>query len=224
MAASPAATAMGEMEGCASSRLPVGSVAAPHFCSHHAFSRTRAGLKKKSPKKTTAKKAIDAWQKRYFVLTGGSLSYYKTEKAAHLSNGESLKAISLEQVLCATVNPRTPDAFVIDLGQERKVKLQAASEAERDAWVSAIEAAKRKLLHENSPDNVMALDGRATIGTACSAGASAASARPYNTPARDTELVAAVGDRLATPELNDIRLLRSGGRDFGASAGCCIVM
>ena len=27
-----------------------------------------------------------------------------------------------------------------------------------------------------------------------------------------------------TPELNDIRLLRSGGRDFGASAGCCIMM
>ena len=79
-----------------------------------------------------------------------------------MSNGESLKSIRLEQVLWATVNPRHPDAFVIDLGHERKVKLQAANEAERDAWVTAIEAAKRKASAsqaENSTGNVMSCSG-----------------------------------------------------------------
>ena len=187
----------------------------------------RAGLKKKSPKTSAAKKAMDAWQKRYFVLSGGTLSYYKTEKAAHMSNGESLKAISLEQVVRATVNHKHSESFVIDLGKERKVKLQAASEAERDAWVGALDAAKRKLSHENSPDNVMELDtGRraAPSSKACAAKAPAASSRPYvpfNTPTRDADLVVA-SERLASPELTDIRLLRSSGRDL-ATAGCCIV-
>lgn len=100
-------------------------------------------LKKKSPK-TQGKKMMDVWQKRYFVLSAGELKYYKTEKAAHLSNAESLKAIRLEHVIAATANPRHADMFIIDLGLERKVKLQAGSEQERDAWVAAIEAAKLK--------------------------------------------------------------------------------
>lgn len=82
--------------------------------------------------------------RRYFVLSGGELKYFKTEKAAHVSNADSLKSIRLEHVLAATVNPRHTDMFIIDLGLERKVKLQAGSEAERDSWVAAIEAAKLK--------------------------------------------------------------------------------
>ena len=81
-------------------------------------------LKKKSPK-AQGMKVIELWQKRYFVLGGGGLRYYKTEKAAQSSSADSLKAIRLEQVLWATPNPRHDDMFIIDLGQERKVKLQA---------------------------------------------------------------------------------------------------
>ena len=69
--------------------------------------------------------------RRYFVLGEGELKYYKTEKLAGLSSSEPLKSIPLSQVLCATVNPRHADMFVVDLGLERKVKLQASSEAER---------------------------------------------------------------------------------------------
>ena len=129
---------------------------------------TATGLKKKSPKTTTAKKALDAWQKRYFVLSGGELRYYKSEKTANMSNGESIKSISLEQVLCATVNPRQPEAFVIDLGHDRKVKLQAASEAERDEWVAAIEAAKSR--HEHVRQQAPEVKDRETVrkrGEAC---------------------------------------------------------
>lgn len=204
---------------------------------------TRTGLKKKSPKTTAAKKAIDTWQRRYFVLSGGTLSYFKTEKAAHMSNSESLKAISLEQVLFATVNPRLPESFVIDLGQERKVKLQAASEAECAAWVSAIEAAKLK--HGSSAQatenlaasNVMGgTGGGSSARAAASGGGGLAGARSVDTPppaGRDagTELAGgSKGVRGGSPagvdaELTDIRLLRSGGRGFdgGAQAGCCVV-
>ena len=80
----------------------------------------------------------------YFVLSGGELKYYKTEKEAHLSNADSLKAIRLEHVLAATMNPKHPDMFIIDLGMDRKVKLQAGSESERDLWVAAVEASKLK--------------------------------------------------------------------------------
>jgi hypothetical protein len=82
--------------------------------------------------------------RRYFVLSGGELKYFKTEKAAHVSNADSLKSIRLEHVLAATTNPKHTDMFMINLGMEQKVKLQAGSEAERDAWVKAIEAAKLK--------------------------------------------------------------------------------
>jgi uncharacterized membrane protein YgcG len=100
-------------------------------------------LKKKSPK-TQGKKLMDVWQKRYFVLSGGELKYFKTEKSAHLSNADSLKAIRVADVRSAMGNPRHADMFVIDLGLEKKVKLQASTEQERDAWVAAIEAAKLK--------------------------------------------------------------------------------
>ena len=70
-------------------------------------------LKKKSPK-TQGKKMVDVWQKRcdaqppapvsqdaicagwharYFVLAGGELKYYKTEKQASTSDGEALKVV-----------------------------------------------------------------------------------------------------------------------------------
>ena len=125
-------------------------------------------LKKKSPK-TQGKMVMDVWQKRYFVLSDAELKYYKTEKAAASSDAEPLKSIAMAQVLAAVVNPRHADMFVVDLGAERKVKLQAADEAERDAWVNAIEKAKLrswKAQEQASFDEVAAEARRAGGGGA----------------------------------------------------------
>ena len=101
-------------------------------------------LKKKSPKspKTHGHTVVDIWQKRYFVLSDHQLKYYKTEKDAASSSAEPLKMIALVNVQCAAPNPKHTDMFLIDLGADRKVKLQAASEADRDAWVAALEQSK----------------------------------------------------------------------------------
>ena len=50
--------------------------------------------------------------------------------------------IAMAQVHSAAPNPKHLDMLTIDLGAERKVKLQAASEEDRDAWVVAIEQSK----------------------------------------------------------------------------------
>ena len=163
---------------------------------------------------------MDSWQRRYFVLSSGELRYYKTEKAAHMSNGESLKAISLDEVLWATVNPRHPDSFVIDLGKERKVKLQASGEEERDAWVAAIEAAKRKHATEkqaeNRATNIMSSGSRQPATDA------AASARPFGTPApsgRESGAEDAAAAALSPIQI-EAELLRTPAM---RANGCCVV-
>ena len=103
------------------------------------------------------------------MLSDAELKYYKTEKAAASSDAEPLKSIAMAQVLAAVVNPRHADMFVVDLGAERKVKLQAADEAERDAWVNAIEKAKLrswKAQEQASFDEVAAEARRAGGGGA----------------------------------------------------------
>lgn len=143
----------------------------------------------------------------------------QTEKAAHMSNGESLKSIRLDQVLWATINPRHTDSFVIDLGHDRKVKLQAASERERDAWVAAIEVAKTKAATaqaENTANNAMSTGSRSTPGVSS---AVASASRPFGTPisARDSGGDAGAG---VSPAQIDAELLRSGGKPV---QGCCVI-
>mmetsp|Transcript_23154 Transcript_23154/g.46335 ORF Transcript_23154/g.46335 Transcript_23154/m.46335 type:complete len:202 (-) Transcript_23154:328-933(-) len=140
-------------------------------------------LKKKSPK-TSGKKMMDVWQRRYFVLSGGELKYYKTEKTAHLSNADSLKSIRLEHVVAASVNPRHVDMFIIDLGLERKVKLQAGSERERDAWVSAIEAAKLKAYSAQEANAYSQVVQEARNASSSSGATNRGAARQPETPAR----------------------------------------
>ena len=84
-------------------------------------------LKKKSPRAQGSNKVVDSWQKRYFVLANNQLKYFKTEKDAASSSAEPLKMISLAHVQQAAPNPKHADMFMIDLGSDRKVKLQAAS-------------------------------------------------------------------------------------------------
>ena len=129
--------------------------------------------------------------------------------------------ISLEQILWATVNPRHPDAFVLDLGQERKVKLQAASEGERDAWVAAIEAAKLKHVPAWAGGENKGNNGSARASAPSSA--TATSARPFGTPLRESgvELVDARDPvAAATPGQIDVELLRTAG---SKSQGCCVI-
>ena len=140
-----------------------------------------------------------------------------------MSNGESLKSISLDEVLWATVNPRHPDSFVIDLGKERKVKLQAASEAERDAWVSAIEAAKRKhatAQAENRAANVMSAGVRTSSQQPATD--AAASARPFGTPAppgRESGAEDAAASAVSPIQI-EAELLRTPAM---RPNGCCVV-
>ena len=91
-------------------------------------------LKKKSPKQQ-GKAVVDVWQRRYFVLADDKLQYFRTEKDAASSSEQPLKSIALAQVRSAAPNPKHRDMIIIDLGAERRVKLQAASEEDRDAWV-----------------------------------------------------------------------------------------
>ena len=99
-------------------------------------------LKKKSPKALGKGKVVDVWQRRYFVLTGDQLKYYKDKHGADTSTSSSrqpLKTIAMADVRQAAPNPKHLDMLTVDLGAERKVKLQAAEEEDRDAWVAAIE-------------------------------------------------------------------------------------
>jgi len=176
-------------------------------------------LKKKSPK-TQGSKVLDLWQRRYFVLRDGGLSYYKTEKAASLSNAESLKSIRLEQVLGASSNPRHHEMFLIDLGQERKVKLQAATKDERDAWVAAIEAAKVKAWAKQSS----AYQAKHIP---------AAESSPHATPlVRPAQLMAdGNSDRNsvlqqrggAPPEMIQSELLQRRRASSSSKPGCCVI-
>ena len=82
-------------------------------------------LKKKSPKALGKGKVVDVWQKRYFVLTGAQLKYYKDKQGAEQatsSSREPLKMIAMAQVHSAAPNPKHLDMLTIDLGAERKVK------------------------------------------------------------------------------------------------------
>jgi len=171
-------------------------------------------LKKKSPK-TSGKKVVDIWQRRFFVLSGGELKYFKTEKAAHLSNADSLKSIRLEHVLAAAVNPRHADMFIIDLGLERKVKLQAGSERERDAWVAAIEAAKLKAW--------AARDGESAFGRSVNSSPAASGAARQHLPARSDspmqEIAMSGRDGSKRESHADVELLSTSNHKHG----CCIL-
>lgn len=148
------------------------------------------------------------------MLSGGELKYYKTEKAAHMSNADSLKAIRLEHVIAANVNPRHADMFIIDLGLERKVKLQAGSEQERDAWVAAIEAAKVKAWssqEENAYNQVVRGAGSSTSGPQVAASPAA----PFGSS----------GSREASGRnsYNETQFQAELLRNPGQKQGCCLI-
>ncbi|MEQ2181273.1 hypothetical protein XENOCAPTIV_001383 [Xenoophorus captivus] len=81
---------------------------------------------------------IKGYQRRWFVLSNGLLSYYRTQaEMGHTCRG----TINL-----ATAVISVDDAcnFVISNGGAQTYHLKASSEVERQRWITALELAKAK--------------------------------------------------------------------------------
>uniref|UniRef100_A0A7N8WNT6 Oxysterol-binding protein n=1 Tax=Mastacembelus armatus TaxID=205130 RepID=A0A7N8WNT6_9TELE len=84
---------------------------------------------------------IKGYQRRWFVLSNGLLSYYRTQaEMGHTCRG----TINL-----ATANIAVEDScnFVISNGGAQTYHLKASSEVERQRWITALELAKAKAIH-----------------------------------------------------------------------------
>uniref|UniRef100_A0A674PBE6 Oxysterol-binding protein n=1 Tax=Takifugu rubripes TaxID=31033 RepID=A0A674PBE6_TAKRU len=84
---------------------------------------------------------IKGYQRRWFVLSNGLLSYYRTQaEMGHTCRG----TINL-----ATANIAVEDScnFVISNGGAQTYHLKANSEVERQRWITALELAKAKAVH-----------------------------------------------------------------------------
>ncbi|XP_050316158.1 oxysterol-binding protein 1 isoform X2 [Anthonomus grandis grandis] len=116
---------------------------------------------------------LKGYQRRWFVLQNGHLSYYRAEnhgiaptlsirrrrkfkggnqaEMAHTCRG----SISLHGALIYTVDPCT---FVISNGGTQTFHIKASSEVERQSWVTALELAKAKAIRtmESEEDEVEA--------------------------------------------------------------------
>ncbi|KAJ8872288.1 hypothetical protein PR048_025890 [Dryococelus australis] len=83
---------------------------------------------------------LKGYQKRWFVLTNGLLSYYKNQaEMAHTCRG----TISL---FGALIHTEDACAFVVSNGGTQTFHLKAANEVERQRWVTALELAKAKAI------------------------------------------------------------------------------
>ena len=127
----------------------------------------------------------------------------------------------------AMANPKHPDMLVIDLGMERKVKLQAGSEAERDAWVIAIEAAKLRAWsrqEENAYNQVVEDARRGDDGSASSAhGRGQSPAHPSSSPFAGSDVSSRQMVAQPSPASSiqfDAEALRTPHRK---QPGCCVI-
>eukprot|EP00117_Sycon_ciliatum_P029973 scpid70414/ scgid23742/ Oxysterol-binding protein 1 len=85
---------------------------------------------------------LKGYQKRWFVLNNGLLSYYRTqEEMAHTCRG----TINLAAALIDTVDTMN---FVISNGGAQQFYLRAPSALERQRWVTALELAKAKAIKQ----------------------------------------------------------------------------
>ncbi|XP_044740624.1 oxysterol-binding protein 1 [Chrysoperla carnea] len=83
---------------------------------------------------------LKGYQRRWFVLSNGLLSYYRNQaEMAHTCRG----TISLHGALIHTVDSCT---FVISNGGTQTFHIKAASEVERQSWVTALELAKARAI------------------------------------------------------------------------------
>jgi hypothetical protein len=81
---------------------------------------------------------IKGYQKRWFVLSNGLLSYYRTqEEMTHTCRG----TINLAGAFIDTLDSSN---FVVTNGPSQVYHLRALNEVERQRWVTALELAKAK--------------------------------------------------------------------------------
>lgn len=89
---------------------------------------------------------LKGYQKRWFVLSKGVLSYYRNQaEMTHTCRG----TISLHGALIHTVDSCT---FVISNGGTQTFHIKAANEVERQSWVTALELAKAKAIRAMESD------------------------------------------------------------------------
>ena len=85
---------------------------------------------------------IKGYQKRWFVLQNGLLSYYRNQaEMAHTCRG----TISLHGAIIHTEN-YSCNFVVSNGGGTQTFHLRASSEVERQKWVTALELAKAKAI------------------------------------------------------------------------------
>nr|XP_040042097.1 oxysterol-binding protein 1-like isoform X2 [Gasterosteus aculeatus aculeatus] len=109
---------------------------------------------------------IKGYQRRWFVLSNGLLSYYRTQaEMGHTCRG----TINL-----ATANIAVEDScnFVISNGGAQTYHLKASSEVERQRWITALELAKAKAVHmqaesDDSGDDCPAVPPSSGQGGGC---------------------------------------------------------
>lgn len=83
---------------------------------------------------------LKGYQRRWFVLQNGLLSYYRNQaEMSHTCRG----SISLHGALIHTVDACT---FVISNGGTQTFHIRASNEVERQSWVTALELAKAKAI------------------------------------------------------------------------------
>ncbi|XP_033333217.1 oxysterol binding protein isoform X4 [Megalopta genalis] len=83
---------------------------------------------------------LKGYQRRWFVLTNGLLSYYRSPaEMSHTCRG----TISLHGALIHTVDACT---FVVSNGGTQTFHIKASTEVERQQWVTALELAKAKAI------------------------------------------------------------------------------
>ncbi|XP_060806652.1 oxysterol-binding protein 1 isoform X2 [Amyelois transitella] len=90
---------------------------------------------------------LKGYQRRWFVLSNGSLSYYRNQaEMVHTCRG----MISLLGALIHTADSCT---FVISNGGTQTFHIRAHDEVERQSWVTALELAKAKAIRAQESDD-----------------------------------------------------------------------
>ncbi|XP_069989952.1 oxysterol-binding protein 1 isoform X12 [Penaeus vannamei] len=96
---------------------------------------------------------LKGYQKRWFVLSNGLLSYYRSQaEMLHTCRG----TISLHG---AVIHTEDSCNFVISNGGTQTFHLKASSEVERQKWVTALELAKAKAIRQLESGEFATLDG-----------------------------------------------------------------
>ncbi|XP_041640686.1 oxysterol-binding protein 1-like isoform X6 [Cheilinus undulatus] len=159
---------------------------------------------------------IKGYQRRWFVLSNGLLSYYRSQaEMGHTCRG----TINL-----ATANIAVEDScnFVISNGGAQTYHLKANSEIERQRWITALELAKAKAVHmqaesDDSGDDCPSVPPTSGQGGGCRNSEIQSTLRTLNSKVEDlttcNDLIVKHGSALQR-SLSELEAIRVGG-DMG---------